>query len=138
MNDKHIEELIDQALRQEQDLPEGLSERLEGYLDGLAIEEHEKQAGRVRMRALYWLTGVAAALLLGIALFFQTENVNRPPTTADTFNTPEEAAVAAQEALAFLSTQFNKGLDQVSEAKSEVDKVNEIVNKQMKELDTPQ
>ena len=136
MNDKHIDELIDQALREEQKLPQGLSERLELYIDQLAIEDQQKQLKRVKMRALYWLTGVAAALLLGIALFFQTENANMRPTTADTFNNPEEAAIAAQEALAFLSTQLNKGLDQVSEAKSEVEKVNEIVNKQIKELDT--
>ncbi len=136
MNDKHIDELIDRALREEQELPEGLSERLELYIDRLAAEDHEKQAKRVKIRALYWLTGVAAALLLGIALFFQTENMNMRPTTADTFNNPEEAAIAAQEALAFLSSQLNKGLDQVSEAKSEVEKVNEIVNKQLKDLDT--
>jgi len=136
MNDKHIDELIDQALREEQELPQGLSERLELYIDQLAIEDQQKQVKRVKMRALYWLTGVAAALLLGIALFFQTENANMRLTTADTFNNPEEAAIAAQEALAFLSTQLNKGLDQVSEAKSEVEKVNEIVNKQIKELDT--
>ncbi|MDF9830525.1 hypothetical protein [Parabacteroides sp. PF5-6] len=137
MNDKHIDELIDRALREEQELPQGLSDRLEQYIDQLAAEDHQKQAKRVKMRTLYWMTGVAASLLLGIALFFPTESFNPRPTTADTFKSPEEAAAAAQEALAFLSLQLNKGLDQVSDAKGEVEKVNEIVNKQIKEVDTP-
>lgn len=136
MNDKHIDELIDRALRREQELPEGLSERLELYIDRLAAEDQKKQAKRIRMRTFYQLSGVAAAILLAVVLFFQTENMNTQPTTADTFKTPEEAAFAAQEVLAFLSTQFNKGLDQVSEAKGEVEKVNGIVNKQFKDLDT--
>lgn len=136
MNDKHIDELIDRALRDEGQLPEGLSDRLEQYIDQLATGEQQKQARRIKMRVIYWMSGVAAALLLGIAVFFQTEQINMRPTTADTFSNPEEAAQAAQEALAFLSSQFNKGLDQVSEAQGEVDKVNEIVNKQFKELDT--
>jgi len=136
MNDKHIDELIDRTLRREQELPEGLSERLELYIDRLDAADQKKQAKRIRMRTLYQLSGVAAAILLAVALFFQTGNMNTQPATADTFKTPEEAAFAAQEVLAFLSTQFNKGLDQVSEAKSEVEKVNGIVNKQFKDLDT--
>ncbi|MDR2969888.1 MAG: hypothetical protein LBV32_09860 [Tannerellaceae bacterium] len=136
MNDKHIDELIDRALRQERELPEGLSERLEQYIDRLAGEDQKKQPKRIRMRTLYQLSGIAAAILLSVALFFQSEKMNMRPTTADTFNDPEEAAFVAQEALAFLSTQFNRGIDQVYEAKDEVEKVNGIVNKQFKDLDT--
>lgn len=138
MNDKHIDELIDRALRQEQELPEGLSERLEGYIDQLAaVETHQKQTRHAKRRTLYWLTAVAASLFLGIALFFPTEEIHTRPTTADTFTDPEEAALVAQEALAFLSSQFNKGLNQVSEAQEEVQKVNAIVNTQIKEIYTP-
>lgn len=135
MNDHRIDELINKALREEGELPEGLSERLEQHIDRLAAEEKGRKVSLVRRRSLYWFSGVAAALLVGIALFFQTENTQMP-TTADTFQDPQEAAIAAQEALAFLSTQFNKGLDQVSDAREEVHKVNQIVNKQFSELNT--
>jgi len=136
MNDKHIDDLINQALHDDAQLPEGLSNRLEQYIDELAAGDHQKKTKHVKIRTLYWLAGVAASLLIGIAIFFQTEKIDMRPTTADTFSSPEEAAQAAQAALAFLSVQLNKGLDQASEAKSEVEKVNKIVNKQIKELDT--
>lgn len=135
MNDKRIDELIDQALRDEKELPEGLSQRLEQYVDSLIEDDKAGKTVRLKRRSLYWLSGVAAAVLLGVVLFFQTENMQIPqPTTADTFTNPQEAALAAQEALAFLSTQLNKGIDQVSDAKEEVDKVNQIVNKQFNDL----
>lgn len=136
MNDKEIDELIQKAIRQESELPEGLSNRLEQHIDRLAAGEKERSISlRRKPSSMYWFTGVAASLLLGIIVFFQTEN-NRVGEMADTFQDPQEAAIVAEKALAFLSTQFNKGLTQVSEAQGEVDKVNEIVNGQLNELNT--
>lgn len=132
MNDKQIDELINKALREEGELPDGLSDRLEKYIDNLAAKEKGQKVSMVRKRFIYWCSGVAAALMIGIALFFQTDNHYTKPTTADTFSDPREAAIAAHQALALLSTQFNKGLDQVSDAQQEVNKVNKIVNKQLK------
>jgi len=135
MNDKHIDDLINKALREEGELPEGLSDRLEQHINKLAEkEEKTSKAWLMRKRSIYWFSGVAAALILCIALFFQTENIQDGPTTADTFNDPQEAAIVAQEALAFLSIHLNKGLDQVSEANEEMNKVNKIVNKQLNEI----
>ena len=51
--------------------------------------------------------------------------------TADTFTDPEEAAVVAQNALAFMSRNLNKGLGQVNEASQEITKINKIVNKHL-------
>ena len=131
MNDKQIDELIDKALQEDGKLPEGLSERLEQYIDNLAAGEQTKKISLVRRRFIYWCGGVAAALVIGIALFFQTDYVQQKPTTADTFSDPMEAAIAANKALAFMSTQLNKGLDKVSDAQQEIHKVNKIVNKQL-------
>lgn len=129
MNDKQIDELIDKALTEEQALPEGLSERLDQYIDTLsAAEQQIKRHSLVRRRSFYWFSGVAAALVLAIALFFQTES-KRPQATADTFSDPEEAALVAQNALAFMSLQLNKGLDHVAGAEQEMEKVNQILNK---------
>ncbi len=134
MNDKEIDELIDKVLHEEQELPEGLSERLEQYIEQLEADEKEQKSSLFRKRFLITISSVAAALLLGVAIFFQTERTNLQPTVADTFSDPYEAAEAAEKALAFLSTQFNKGVDQVSDAQLEIEKVNEIVNKQLKDI----
>lgn len=133
MNDKQIDDLIDRALREEQALPEGLSERLESYIDQLAETEKAKKTPLHRGSA-YWLTAVAASLLIGVALFFPADIFDRRATTADTFSDPEEAAIAAEEALVFLSTQFNKGIEQIEGARQEVETVNEIVNKQINKI----
>lgn len=133
MNDKQIDELIQQALQREQELPEGLGNRLEDYIDHLDAQEKRRKVSLAKKRSIYWFSGVAAALLLGIAIFFQAEEETpMKPTVADTFSDPKEAAQAAQEALALLSTQFNKGLEQVSDARQDVEKVNEIVRNNLK------
>ena len=111
MDDKRIDELINKALQEDLALPEGLSERLE-------------------RRSFYWISGIAAAILGALFLIF-TET-NRPaPIMADTFTDPEEAAVVAQNALAFMSRNLNKGLGQVNEAGQEITKINKIVNKHL-------
>lgn len=135
MNEQEINKLIQDALRDERELPEGLSDRLERHIDQLAAEEREaRKLSPAKKRSLYWLGGIAASFLVAMAIFFQVENKPVYPTMADTFSDPQEAAIAAQNALAFLSTQFNKGLDQVSDASKEVEKANAIVNKQFETL----
>lgn len=139
MDDKKIEELINRALNEELALPEGLSERLEKRIDSLANEsDRTKPAWKAGQRlssrryTLYWLSGIAAALLCAV-LFIFTET-NRPTSRlADTYNDPKEAAIAAQNALAFMSSSLNKGLNQVNEAGQEMDKINKIVNKHLNE-----
>ena len=41
--------------------------------------------------------------------------------------------MAAQKALAFMSVHLNKGIEQVNEAQQEMNKVNEILNKHLKD-----
>ena len=126
MDDKKIDELINKALQEDLALPEGLSERLERQIDFLAQEEISPRVSR--RRSFYWISGIAAAILGALFLIF-TET-NRPaPVMADT--DPEEAAVVAQNALAFMSRNLNKGLGQVNEASQEITKINKIVNKHL-------
>ena len=124
MDDKKIDELINKALQEDLALPEGLSERLERRIDFLAQEEVSPRVSR--RRSFYWISGIAAAILGALFLIF-TET-NRP---APTFTDPEEAAVVAQNALAFMSRNLNKGLGQVNEAGQEITKINKIVNKHL-------
>lgn len=66
MNDKNIDELINKALQEEQALPEGLSRRLEEQINAWAATEEKKTRSLTRRRTLYWLSGVAASILLCI------------------------------------------------------------------------
>lgn len=129
MNDKEIDDLINKAMQNEQELPEGLSDRLEQYIDTLAAAETKQQKKVTMRRSFYWIGSVAAALIIAVALFFQVEKESQDnnPAIADTFDNPEEAAAVAYQALAFMSTQLNKGLEPIATAEKEIDKVNEIL-----------
>lgn len=135
MNDKQIDELINQVLRDDQVLPEGLSERLEQQIDAwAAAEKKETQRSSSRRRSLYWFSGAAAAiLLLCIGLFNLTDLSRGKQPLADTYNNPQEAAIAARKALAFMSVNLNKGIEQMNDARQEMNKVNRILNKHLKD-----
>ena len=129
MNDKQIDELINKVLREDQTLPEGLSERLEQQIDAwAAAEKKETIRSSFRRRSLY----AAAVALLCIGIF-QFTTPNEEHQLADTYTNPQEAAMAAQKALAFMSVNLNKGIEQVNEAQQEMNKVNKILNKHLKD-----
>ncbi|MDL2221516.1 hypothetical protein LJC35_03060 [Parabacteroides sp. OttesenSCG-928-N08] len=129
MKEYNMDEQMKQLMEQEKELPEGLSFRLEQYIDTLAAEEEKQKNVRRSLRQRrYTIGGVAAAVAAAFLLFFQIES--RITTPDDTFDNPEEAALAAYEALGFLSQQLNKGLEPLSEAGKEVEKVNKILDKQ--------
>lgn len=134
MNDKQIDELINKVLHEDQTLPEGLSQRLEQHIDAWATaEQKETPRSSFRRRSLYWLSGaVAAILLLCVSIFQLTPDRHQQPL-ADTYSNPQEAAIAAQKALALLSSNLNKGIEQINDAQEEVDKVNYILNKHLKD-----
>lgn len=130
MNDKQIDELIDRALRDEQALPEGLSERLERFVDTLAEEETAAAESRPRRRRLGWVAGAAAAAAILAAVFVIRPETPAPDTPlADTYTDPAEAAVAVEQAFHLLSVNFNKGLDQVAHAAAEMERANELLLK---------
>lgn len=134
MNDKQIDELINKVLHEEQTLPEGLSQRLEQQIDAwAAVEQKETPHSSFRRRSLYWLSGAVAAILLLCVSIFQLIPDRDQQPLADTYSNPLEAAVAAQEALALLSSNLNKGIEQINDAQEEVDKVNYILNKHLKD-----
>ena len=130
MNDKQIDELINKVLREDQMLPEGLSERLEQQIDTwAAAEKKETLRSSFRRRSLYWISGTAAAILLlciGIAGLKDLETSKQQ--LADTYTNPQEAAIAAGKALAFMSSNLNKGIDQMNDAQQEINNVNRILN----------
>lgn len=135
MNDKQIDELIDQVLHKDQTLPEGLSQRLEQQIDTWSdAGKKEMPRSSFRRRSLYWLSGASAAIFLlciGLSELTDPERTDRRLT--DTYSNPQEAAAAAQKALAFLSSNLNKGIDQINDARQEMNKVNRILNKHLKD-----
>lgn len=131
MNDKKIDELINKALQEEQALPEGLSRRLEEQIDAWAATEEKKTRSLTRRRTLYWLSGIAASILLCIGLFQYEASYQAHYRLSDTYTNPEDAAVAAGKALLLLSQNLNKGISQVDNAGQEIDKVNNILNKHL-------
>lgn len=133
MDNKQIDELINKALADEQALPEGLSDRLEMYIDTLSDSGvRRKPRTSSFKRTLYWLSGSAASVFLAIGLFWLADT-QQSSRLADTYSDPREAAIVAQQALALMSTNLNKGLNQIDEAGQEVTKINKILNKHIKD-----
>ena len=133
MNDKQPRCRSNKVLREDQTLPEGLSERLEQQIDSwAAAEKKETVRSSFHRRSLYWLSGaVAAILLLCVGIFGLTDLNTGKQQLADTYTNPQEAAIAAQKALAFMSSNLNKGIDQINDAQQEINKVNRILNKHL-------
>lgn len=124
MNDKKTEQYFGEI-----PLPDGLEARLEASLDA-----HISKSKKVSLnRMAYKITGIAAAILLCVGiLFYQDPPASTAGTTADTYQDPQEAALVASEALAFLSSNLNIGMEQVSDAQKDIQEVNEILNNQLK------
>jgi hypothetical protein len=127
MNDEEADRLIDESL--EIPIPEGLSERLEAHIDALAADEKKRKVRRF----LYRITAAAAIALLCIGIFLETGKQSPTLSAADTFSDPKEAAVVAGQALAFMSSQLNKGIGKVEDAEQEIEKVNHLLDKHFKE-----
>ena len=109
-------------------VPAGVSERLEEFF--MQIEASQKSPRR-KQAWYYWISSAAAVALLCIGLFFAVRQPS-PPRMADTFSNPEEAALVAEQTLAFMSVQLNKGLNMAAGAEQEFEKVNQLLNKHLK------
>ncbi|MDR1160761.1 MAG: hypothetical protein LBK45_00325 [Tannerellaceae bacterium] len=128
MNDEEAGRLIDESL--EIPLPEGLSARLEAHIDALAAGERRRKA---RRRFMYRATAAAAIALLCIGILLKAGKQAPTLSAADTFSDPKEAAIVAGQALAFMSAQLNKGIEKVEDAGQEIEKVNHLLDKHLKE-----
>ena len=132
------EENIDEHWKEEQKLfcllhesqikiPEGLSERLEKSIMQMDVP---KKIQPRKQSLFYWISSAAAVALLCIGLFFTTRE-SSPKEMADTFSSPEEAALVAEQTLAFMSQQLNKGLNKVNDVEVEFEKLNQLINKHL-------
>jgi hypothetical protein len=128
------EKNVDERWKEEQQLfrllhdtqiqvPAGVSERLEKSIGQMQHPIHIR-------KWYYWVGSAAAVALLCIGLFFA---IRKPvqPQMADTFKDPEEAALVAEQALALMSVELNKGLNKVTDAELKIEEVNQILNKHL-------
>ena len=107
-------------------IPDGLPKRLEKSIDLMAAKEK-----KINFRyPIYAAASIAAVILICLGIFIGKGNVSDRHLMTDTFTDPVEAALVAQETLVFMSSQLNKGLDQVSEMEEEIKNVTEIMKTQ--------
>lgn len=131
MDERNIDKLIEQVLKEEQALPEGLAGRLSQKID--LWEENERQA-RSRKRTLFlYAASIAAAVFLAFHVAPSLSLLQRDDVQmADTYSDPEEAAAAAQKALVLLSANLNKGIKQATASTQEMNRIENVVINQLK------
>ena len=120
-------------------VPEGLNQKI---LD--VIDQQEKKMVRTRRISVFSLSGLAAGLLVVIALYVGYFRVDRPSKLAhqitDTYENPQDAYEEARKTLAFVSAKLNTGtsglehVKQVSKTTSDPLKSLSKINKGTKEL----
>ena len=123
--------------RQEADMenvPEGLVDKLSRMIDRKADEEQQFFHRNKTKRNWYWIGGIAATLLLLIGIGYGTvyKKDMCQPTPQDTFSNPEDAYKALQATLIEVSTNLNKGIEQVEATRMDVTKVNQEIKNEIK------
>lgn len=111
-------------------LPKGFSERLENSIDNYiekTTSSKNKPVSKTR-KLFIGISSAAAVIVLCAGLFFNTTKDPQPQMIADTFSNPEEAAIAAEQALVLVSNKLNQGLQPLEKVKESMDKTNELLN----------
>ena len=120
-------------------VPEDLNQKI---LD--VIDQQEKKVVRTRRISVFSLSGLAAGLLVVIALYMGYFRADRPGMLAyqmtDTYENPQDAYEEARRTLAYVSAKLNTGtsglehVKQVSKTTSDPLKSLSKINKGTKEL----
>lgn len=131
MKEKELDQLIQQAIEQETELPEGFSQRLEQFVDKLPESSHKEVPLSKRKRPVLWVRYVRIAAAIVVAVLFYYLPEDKETTPKDTFSDPQEAALYAQQRLTEISLTLNQGISQMKEAREEMKQINQIVNNQL-------
>lgn len=115
-------------------IPAGLADKLNRMIDEKADEEQRFFHRNKTKRNWYWVGGIAATLLLLIGIGYGTvyKKDMCQPTPQDTFSNPEDAYKALQATLIEVSTNLNKGIEQVEATRLDITKVNQEVKNEIK------
>lgn len=118
--------LLDQEMNVE-NAPAGLESKLSRLIDEKAEEEQLFFRRNKVKRNWCWAGGIAATILLLTGIGYAVSSIGegiRPPTPQDTFSDPEAAYKALQATLIEVSTNLNKGIEQVEATQLDVSMVN--------------
>lgn len=115
------------------EVPANLEAKLENLIDELDKKDEVK---KVKRHSLVRIGSVAASIIVLITAGLYIHNQSaievapiEPTNNKVLSETDKEALQDAQEALILLSSNFNKGINQLSEASANMNKANEILNK---------
>lgn len=108
-------------------VPEGMKKRISDNID---MWEKQSKANKPRYYTLYkYVSGIAAAvvILIGISVFMP-KNQDDSAVMKDTFDNPQEAYMATENALQLFAEAFNKGDAQIEKARGVTISVKEKID----------
>ena len=116
------------SLKDEKDivLPEGMDKRLSEKID---MWERQEKSGRRKRYTLYrYISGVAAAVFVGVCIHWFVDADKDNGRMKDTFDSPQEAYEATENALQLFAEAFNKGDMQVEKAREATRNIKEKID----------
>ncbi len=116
-----------------QEIPEGLSERLQAKINewDAAEKAANETRKRIRIPRLGVITGIAASLLVLISIGIYLQH---PTTPTATEPTPEEAYAQTEKALRIFANAIDKSMEQIETVEKTSAKVNRQINRQLNHL----
>ena len=133
MKEQEVDKLIQDALKEDMKLPEGLSERLEKHIDRITSEKTPKSIQKhLRLSTIMLRAGgIAASLLLCIGIYNWLDNRYAPKTPelfTDTFTDPAEAERALEQTFLYISKKMDKGVKETRKVQNKLEKTNDTIN----------
>lgn len=108
-------------------VPEGMDKRISDNID---MWEKQSKADKPRYYTLYrYVSGIAAAAVILICIsVFMPKNQDDSAVMQDTFDNPQEAYMATENALQLFAEAFNKGDAQIEKARNVTKNVKEKID----------
>lgn len=108
-------------------VPEGMDKRISDNID---MWEKQSKANKPRYYTLYkYVSGIAAAAVILICIsVFMPKNQDDSAVMQDTFDNPQEAYMATENALQLFAEAFNKGDAQIEKARNVTKNVKEKID----------
>ncbi len=133
MKEQEVDKLIQDALKEDMKLPEGLSERLEKHIDRITSEKTPKSIQKhLRLSTIMLRAGsIAASLLLCIGIYNWLEKQRTPKSTellTDTFTDPADAERALEKTFLYISEKMEKGFKETEKVQQKLGKTKETIN----------
>ena len=118
------------------DVPDGLGLKLETLIDRLDKEEMHSKRKAKQIRLQIGSIAASIVILISIGLYINLSGKIKifAVSQTETINDPEVAYREAERALALVSENFNKGLEQLAIVSNEMEKTNKTLEKTFKTL----